>query len=390
VYKIRKHDKIAEIGLAELPSSWNCSTDEKNPDGIILRSYKLQASEFGESLLAVGRAGAGVNNIPVAECTQKGIVVFNTPGANANAVKELTVAALLLSSRRLVESVNALKAIADHDDIDKKAEKLKGDFAGPELAGKTLGIVGLGAIGVLVSQAAVGLDMKVVGYDPGISVQNAWNIPREVKQATSLESLVAECDYLTVHVPLVDATKNLINAGLLAKMKAGIRLVNLSRAEIMSVPDVLEAMNDGKVASLATDFADSRLLNHPKVLTFPHMGASTPEAEDNCAVLACAQVRDFLVTGNIRNSVNFPSAHLEPKADGKRVAILHKNVPKMLATISEVFGNHNLNIADMVNASKGEVAYTMLDVDGNPDAALAKELGQIAGVMKVRVLSRAR
>jgi D-3-phosphoglycerate dehydrogenase len=313
-------------------------------------------------------------------------VVFNTPGANANAVKELAVAALLLSSRRLVESVTALKAVTDRTDFDKKAENLKGDFAGPELAGKTLGSVGLGAIGVLVSQAAVGLDMKVIGYDPFISVQNAWNIPREVRQATSLESLVADCDYLTIHVPLMDSTKNQINAGLIAKMKPGVRLINLARAEVMSVPDVVAALKEGTISRLVTDFADERLIELPQVLTFPHMGASTPEAEDNCAVLACAQLRDYLRFGNIRNSVNFPNVYLEPRTGSPRVALLHKNVPKMLATISEVFGSRNLNITDMVNASRGEVAYTLLDVEGTPDSETVKGLEALAGVMKVRVI----
>lgn len=386
MWKIRKHDKIAEVGLAELPSGFSLSTDEKAPHGLILRSYKLTSAEFGPDLLAIGRAGAGVNNIPVAECTPKGIVVFNTPGANANAVKELAVAALLMSSRGLVQSVAALKGLTDRTDFDKKAEKLKGDFAGPEIAGKTLGIIGLGAIGVLVSQAAVGLDMKVIGYDPYISVQNAWNIPREVRQSTSLEALVAECDYITIHVPLVDATRNLVNAGLISKMKKGVRLINLARAEIMSVPDVVTALKEGHIAQLVTDFADERLIDLPQVLTFPHMGASTPEAEDNCAVLACAQVRDYLRHGNIRNSVNFPNVYLEPRPGSPRVAILHKNVPKMLATISEVFGSRNLNITDMVNASRGEVAYTLLDVEGTPDAETVKHLEGLTGVMKVRII----
>lgn len=386
MFTIRKHDKIAEIGLAEL-TGLPVSTDEKNPDGIVLRSHKIQNAEFGEKLLAIGRAGAGVNNIPVEECTQKGIVVFNTPGANANAVKELVIASLLLSSRRIVDSVIALKQVSDRTDIDKKSEKMKAEFAGPEIAGKTLGVVGLGAIGVLVSQAAVGLDMKVIGYDPALSVQNAWNIPREVKQAAHLDTLVAECDYITIHVPLLDATKGLVNAALISKMKTGVRLVNLARSEIVNVPDLVAALKSGKVSFYTCDFADDRLLDLPNVLTFPHLGASTPEAEDNCAVLACRQVREYLERGNIRNSVNFPNVSLEPKIGKPRLSIIHKNVPKMLATISDAIGAVNANIDDMMNASRGEAAYTLLDLDALPDPALVAALQKIPGVVKVRVIA---
>jgi D-3-phosphoglycerate dehydrogenase len=385
MYKIRKHDKIAEVGLAHL-KGLTLSTDEKNPEGIILRSYKLQASEFGEKLLAIGRAGAGVNNIPVPDATAKGIVVFNTPGANANAVKELVMASLLLSSRRIIDSANALRAIADRTDIDKKSEKMKAEYAGPEIAGKTLGVVGLGAIGVLVAQAAVGMEMNVIGYDPYLSIQNAWNIPREVKQALNVDSLVAECDYITIHVPLVDSTRGMFNETLFSRMKPGARLVNLARSEIVNIPDLIKAIEQEKVAAYTCDFPDERLLDNPKVITFPHLGASTPEAEDNCAVLACQEVRDYLEHGVIHNSVNFPNVHLERKPGCPRIGLLHKNVPKMLATISEAIGTANINIADMMNASRGDVAYTLLDVENEPSQAVLESLSKLPGVMRVRLI----
>ncbi len=385
MYKIRKHDKIAEVGLDHL-KGLDVSTEEKNPDGIILRSYKLQTAEFGDKLLAIGRAGAGVNNIPVPDATAKGIVVFNTPGANANAVKELVMASLLLSSRRIIDSAAALKAISDRTDIDKKSEKMKSEFAGPEIARKTLGVIGLGAIGVLVAQAAVGMEMNVIGYDPYISIQNAWNIPREVKQSLSVDSLVADCDYITIHVPLMDSTKGMFNEALFARMKPGARLVNLARSEIVNIPDLIKALDSGVLSAYVCDFPDERLLDHPKVTTFPHLGASTPEAEDNCAVLACQEVRDYLEHGVIRNSVNFPNVHLERKPNCPRIGLLHKNVPKMLAIISEAIGVANINIDDMMNASRGEVAYTLLDVEQTPSPAVLETLSKLPGVMRVRLI----
>lgn len=386
MYSIRKNDKISEQGLNLLSDDLKLSTDEKNPDGILLRSYKLPVAEFGDKLLAIARAGAGVNNIPVDECSKKGIVVFNTPGANANAVKELVIAGLLMSSRKLVQSVVDLKAVSDRTDIDKKSEKMKSEYIGPEISGKTLGIVGLGAIGVMVAQAAVGLNMKVIGYDPFLSIMNAWNIPSTVEQAKSLDSMLAKCDYISFHIPVTEKTKNMINSGFLSKMKDGVRILNFARGELVSVPDMVDALNEGKVACYVNDFADERLLDNPKVITFPHLGASTPEAEDNCAILACRQIEDYLKNGNITNSVNYPALQMD-RTSGARITVLHLNKNGMIQHISDLIAKAGGNIKEMANRSNGDYAYTILDLDKSLSDSLSGDLEKIEGVIRVRIIN---
>jgi D-3-phosphoglycerate dehydrogenase / 2-oxoglutarate reductase len=386
--KVRSVNNISDLGISLLKDAFEI-TEATDPSvhGIVLRSHKLPPEEMGENLLAVARAGAGVNNINVELCSQRGIAVFNTPGANANAVKELVIAGMLMSSRKLTEGAVALQTMSDKTDIAKKAEKIKADYGGPELLGKTLGIVGLGAIGSLVAQAAIGMGMKVVGFDPYLSVGNAWRIPNQAELAGSLEALLAKSDYLTLHVPAIKETNDMVNAALIAKMKKGIRVLNFARGEIVNNKDMLAAIESGQVAYYVSDFAEEVLMGKKNVLCLPHLGASTPEAEDNCAVMACEEIRDYLLNGNILNSVNLPNANL-PRSPSKlpRVAVLHKNVPKMLMQINDLIGGAGLNIAEMVNASRGDIAYTLLDTNAAPSADVVGKIKAIDGVLRVRVL----
>lgn len=387
MYQIQTLNKISKKGLAVLDSnSYNVAEEVKNPDGIILRSFKMHDMELPSSLRAVARAGAGVNNIPIDKCTENGIVVFNTPGANANAVKELVIAALLLSSRKIVQGIEWAKTlVGEGDAVSSLIEKGKSNFAGPEIQGKTLGVVGLGAIGVRVANAAHHLGMDVVGYDPFLSVDAAWHLTRFAHKANSLDELLSKADYVTIHVPATPSTKGMFNSEAFANMKKGARLLNFSRGELVDENDVQAALESGELASYITDFASEALLKNEKVICLPHLGASTPESEENCAVMAANELKDFIENGNIKNSVNFPNCDMG-KAEGARVTVLHKNVPSMIKNITDVFASRDVNIANMLNKSKGDNAYTMIDVDGKCDTALVDQIEAMTDVIKVTLL----
>ena len=386
MFKIQTLNKISKKGLAVLDANYTCADEIENPDGIILRSFKMHDMELPASLRAVARAGAGVNNIPIDKCTDQGIVVFNTPGANANAVKELVIAALFLASRGIVQGINWAKTlIGEGDAVGSLVEKGKSNFVGPEIEGKTLGVVGLGAIGVRVANAAHHLGMDVVGYDPYLSVDAAWSLTRYAHKANSLDELLEKADYITIHVPATPSTKGMFNSEAFAKMKKDARLLNFSRGELVDETDVQAALENGDLAAYVTDFASEALLKNDKVICMPHLGASTPESEENCAVMAAAEIKDFLENGNIKNSVNFPNCDMG-KVNGARITILHKNVPSMIKNITDVFASDGVNISNMLNKSKGDNAYTMIDVEGRCDQVVADEIAAMDGVIKVTIL----
>lgn len=386
MYQIQTLNKISKKGLARLGDNFTCADEMENPNGIILRSFKMHDMELPASLRAVARAGAGVNNIPIDKCTENGIVVFNTPGANANAVKELVLTALLLSSRKIVQGISWVKTLAGQGDaISGLVEKGKSNFVGPEIEGKTLGIVGLGAIGVRVANAAHHLGMDVIGYDPYLSVDAAWHLTRFAHKANDLQTLLEKADYISIHVPATPETKGMFNSEAFAAMKTGARLLNFSRDSLVDEADVLEALNSGKLACYVTDFASEALLAHEQVLCMPHLGASTPESEENCAVMAADQLKDFLENGNIVNSVNFPNCNMG-KVGGTRITVLHKNIPNMIKQFTDVLASRNVNIENMLNKSRGDNAYTMIDIANNCDTAVIREIEEIEGIIKVTVL----
>ena len=387
MYTIRTLNNIAKTGLAKLPEQ-NFVIDEKaeNPEGIILRSFDMHKMELNESLLAVARAGAGTNNIPIEKCTQKGVPVFNTPGANANAVKELVLAGLFASSRRIIAGAAWVQGLKDNcESVEKAVEAGKKEFTGPEIAGKTLGVIGLGAIGSRVANCAIELGMEVYGYDPYISIEAAWNLSSQVHHCVNLNDMLPLCDYITIHVPYLPTTKDTINAQTLALCKDGVKILNYARGELVNTAALLEAMDTGKVSGYMTDFPSEALLSRPGVICTPHLGASTPEAEDNCAVMAAQEISDYLKNGNITHSVNMPEVH-QPRAGGKRICIIHKNEPGMISQITALTTEAGLNIENMVNKSKKNMAYTMLDATGAVDAALAAKLSAIPAVIRVRIL----
>lgn len=385
MYKVKILNKIAKVGLDVLDDKYTIGEEVENPDGIILRSFNMHEMELPESLRGIARAGAGVNNIPVEKCSEAGIVVFNTPGANANAVKELVIAGLLLASRKIVKGIEWAKTLKDlGDDVSKTVEKGKSGFAGPEIQGKTLGIIGLGAIGVRVANAAHALGMDVIGYDPYLSVDAAWHMTRSAQKADSLDAVLENSDYISVHVPANKDTKGMFNKDTFKKMKKGARLLNFSRGELVCDNDVIEALADGTLSAYVTDFASDTLLKDDNVIVMPHLGASTPESEDNCAVMAARELKDFLENGNINNSVNFPSCDMG-KVTSSRVAVAHKNIPTMLSKISHVFADDNINIENMLNKSKGDNAYTLIDVSGELTEDIADELKAVEGVIRVTV-----
>lgn len=388
MYKIQTLNKISSVGLENFPrDTYEVASDINNPDAILVRSQEMHGMALSESVKAVARAGAGTNNIPIPELTEKGVVVFNTPGANANAVKELVILALLISSRPVVAASKWVAGLAGKgDEIPALAEKGKSQFVGPELKGKTLGVIGLGAIGAMVANTAIELGMNVVGYDPFLSVASAWSLNREVQHAETLDVVFTKADYITIHVPQTNDTKGMINAAALRTMKDGVRIINLARGGLVNNADMLAALASGKVAAHVTDFADEELLKNEKVICLPHLGASTPEAEDNCAVMAVKELRDFLETGAIANSVNFPKAKIDGDipANGTRLCIAHRNVPGMIANFTSVLSKENLNINGMIDQNKNDTAYALLDVDGTvSDGALAA-LSAIDGVINVR------
>lgn len=363
-----------------------CYNISKDADAIIVRSYNLHELKLADSLFAIGRAGAGVNNIPIDNCTESGVVVFNTPGANANAVKELVLCGLLLSSRKIITGVNWTANQKEHgEDVPKLIEKNKKQFKGTEVKGKKLGVIGLGAIGMLVANDALALGMEVDGYDPYLSVENAWKLSKDVNKADNIDSLISDSDYITIHVPLVDATRGMINKKMLSKMKDGVRIMNFSRDELVNTSDLIEALGNGKINSYVTDFPNSQLIGVENVVTIPHLGASTAEAEENCAVMITDQIMDFLKNGNIINSVNFPPCKLE-RNGSERITIVNRNIPGMIERITDVFAGAGLNIEEMLNKSRGDVAYTIFDVKGEINDGVLQKIAEIEGVLKVRKL----
>ena len=388
-FTIKTLNSIRDAGLAELGGGGLVIDDDaENPDGIVLRSADLHSRPIPDNVKGIARAGAGVNNIPIEECNRRAVVVFNTPGANANGVKELVVSALLLSSRRISEGIEWTRSIADRgDEIPALVEKEKKRFAGPEIAGKTLGIVGLGAIGVMVANAASELGMNVIGYDPYISVSAAWGLRRNVKRAKTLDELLPVSDYLTVHAPLSEKTEGLIGKDVLSGAKRGVGVINVARGPLVDECAILEALDDGTVSRYATDFPTSRLLQHPEVIPIPHLGASTLESEDNCAIMAARQLREFLTTGNITNSVNFPDCAM-PVSDDYRIVIANRNIPNMVGQIARVLGEENANISDLINRHRDGLAYNILDLDGEISDAAIEELRGIDGVITARVIGR--
>ncbi len=385
MYDILTLNKIAKCGTDAFDQAKYTVADAvENPDAIMVRSAAMHDMQFGNKLLAIARAGAGVNNIPVDRCAEEGIVVFNTPGANANAVKELVIAGLLLSSRKVTDAIDWVSTLKGQEDIGKKVEKGKSNFAGPEISGKTLGVIGLGAIGVLVANAAMSLGMKVIGYDPFLSVKAALSLKPGVKTVTDVNDLYAASDYVTIHVPYNADTKGTICEKSIAVMKDGVRILNFARGELADTAAVLAAVESGKIACYITDFPSDELIGVKNVICVPHLGASTPESEDNCAVMAASELIDYIENGNIRNSVNFPNA--EMNAAGTKICVLHKNVPAVISEITTILGKASINIDNMINASKKDYAYTLIDAAGNISEDIAAKLSAAENVIKVRVI----
>ena len=384
MFNILTLNKIAAVGTSRLGENYTYGDDVQNPDAVLVRSAAMHDMEFAGNLLAIARAGAGTNNIPKDVCSEKGIVVFNTPGANANAVKELVIAGLLLSSRKITEGADWAKTLKGNGDaVGKMVEKGKSQFVGPEIKGKTLGVIGLGAIGILVANCAVALGMNVIGFDPFMSVTNALKLDPAVKLMKSGEDVMVNCDYLTIHVPLTADTKDMVDAEMIAKMKDGVRILNFSRDGLVNSTAVLEAVKSGKVSKYVTDFATDDIIGEENIICLPHLGASTPESEDNCAVMACDELKEYLENGNIINSVNYPALSLaRSSTENVRFCVMHRNVPELLKKVlSEVNGN----VENMLSKSRGDYAYSIIDVaDGNPDNSAA--IAAIDGVIRVRAI----
>ena len=384
MFNIQTLNKISPIGMERFGADYNCGDNVENPDAIILRSFNMHDMEIPSTVKAIARAGAGVNNIPIEKCTEKGIVVFNTPGANANAVKELAIAALLLGSRKIVDGINWAQTLTG-DDVAKQVEAGKSAYAGPELYGKTLGVIGLGAIGAQLANAATHLGMKVYGHDPYITVAAAWHLSKSVINAPSRDDIYANCDYISLHVPATAETKHMINKETIAKMKDGVRIINLARADLVNADDIKEALASGKVASYVVDFPTPETVGVPGIVTIPHLGASTPESEENCALMAVAELKDYLESGNIKNSVNFPDAVI-PHTGDTRICIFHKNVPNMLAQITAVLSEQKINVENLINRSKKDNAYTLVEIIGKVTDESVKAIEAIDEVIKVRVI----
>lgn len=381
--KLQLLNKIAKVGLDELRADYEIGETVENPDGILVRSAVMHDMELGSNLLAVARAGAGVNNIPIDRCSQQGVVVFNTPGANANGVRELAVCALLLAARDVVGGIEWAKTLTE--DVAKQVEKGKSKFAGTEIAGKTLGVIGLGAIGGMLANTAIHLGMKVIGCDPFLSVEGAWNLSRHVSRAATFDEIFEQADYITLHVPATAQTKGMINADSIAKMKDGAKLINLARADLVNAADLVAALESGKISAYVTDFPTEEILHAPHAVAIPHLGASTEESENNCAVMAARELEDYLLNGNITNSVNFPNVSL-PRTGAARICALHANVPAVLTQITGALSDEGVNIENMTNKSKGDNAYTVLDVAAAPSAAALARISAISGMFKVRVI----
>ena len=382
--KIQLYNKISNKGLILFNGEYEIGENIENPDGILVRSAKLHDIPLDGNLKAIARAGAGVNNVPVDKCSEKGIVVFNTPGANANAVKELVLAGMLLSARPTFKAMQWLETVKDDENLEQLAEKEKSRFKGCELAGKTIGVIGLGAIGIKVANMALHLGMEVYGCDPYLSVQSAWQLSRNVKLVNSNDEIFARCDYISLHVPMTPNTKNMIDATAFNKMKDGVTILNYARGGLVDEDAMLEAMNNGKVKNYVSDFASPKMMKHENYICTPHLGASTPEAEENCAVMAVNQMRDYLENGNITNSVNLPNVSME-RSGAIRITCFHKNEPNMLAQISQTISAAGLNIENMINKSKKEYAYTIVDVDQANVDDVVNKLNTIPAILKVNV-----
>ncbi len=392
MHKVLTLNQISVRGLDRFPrEDYELASEFTHPDAILLRSHKLSTDEIADTVTCIGRAGAGTNNIPVAECTKRGIPVFNAPGANANAVKELVAAGLLLGSRGIVEGISYVGTLADMKDeaeLNKLLEAQKKQFKGSEITGKTLGVVGLGAIGSLVAEMGLTLGMEVCGYDPALSVEAAWRLSSQVQKMDALASLFARSDYITLHLPVLDSTRGLVNTELLQQVRPGTCLLNFARQEIVDTDAVVAALEEGNLRRYITDFPQPSLIGRDDVILMPHIGASTDEAEENCAVMAADQIRDFLEHGNIRNSVNFPTLQLEP-ADGVRLAISNENVPAMLGKLLSLLAEENINVIDLLNKSRDEVAYNLIDLACKPSDEVLDKMRAIEGVINVRVIGDA-
>ncbi len=388
MYRIKTLNKIAPVGLAELDAErFTVGDDVSGEDGILVRSAKLHDYAFPENLLAIARAGAGTNNIPVDRCAEQGIVVFNTPGANANAVKELVLCALLLSSRDVLGGADWVRqqAMTEGVDVAAAVEKGKSAFVGPEIYRKTLGVIGLGAIGALVCNIALSMGMDVYGYDPFLSVDAALRLDRHIHVVKDENELFRQADYITIHVPCVDATRGSINADAISRMKDGVRIINLARGELVNDDDMIAALESGKVSCYVTDFPNNKITLAKHVVAIPHLGASTPESEDNCAVMAARELQDYILNGNITNSVNYPTVSMD-RTGVARICVAHRNIPAMLANITMLLSQQGINVDHMTNKSKGDYAYTILELNRDVEDAVVEEITQIPGVLRVRVL----
>jgi len=387
MFKILTLNNISVTGLDRLPlNNYEIASEIEQPDAILLRSFKMQDMEIPDTLKAVGRAGAGVNNIPVEKMTTMGIPVFNTPGANANAVKELVIAAMLMASRNLTQAWDYARNLEGDDAVIAKAvEAGKKKYVGTELPGKTLGVIGLGAIGGQIANAVIALGMNVIGYDPTVTIQHAWKLSAEVERALSFEELLSAADYITFHVPLIDATRNMLNAESIKHMKKNAIVLNFARGGIVDDAAIINALNEEQLYAYINDFPTNENKNHPRAVSLPHLGASTLEAEDNCAVMVADQVRDYLENGNITNSVNFPEMKM-PRAGASRIAISNSNVPKMVGQITSVLADSGINIVDMLNKSRGDIAYNLLDLGTEVGEDIADKIKKIEGVLAVRII----
>lgn len=386
MYKYHCLNPISAVGLDQLDENYVNVETAKGADAILVRSAKMHEMEFDKNLKVIARAGAGVNNIPLERCAEEGVVVFNTPGANANGVKELVIAGMLLAARDIIGGINWVQEYEEDGDIAKITEKKKKVFAGTELEGKKLGVIGLGAIGVLVANAAVHLGMEVYGYDPYVSVDSAWRLSRNIHHAKTADEIYKECDYITVHVPALEDTKGMINKDAISLMKKGVVILNFARDVLVNQEDIVDALVSEKVRCYVTDFPTKEIVGVRGAIVIPHLGASTEESEDNCAKMAAAEVKDFLENGNITHSVNFPDCDMGAKGEGERITILHKNIPNMIGQFTALLAEKNMNIEVMTNKSRKEYAYTMLDVDGTVSEDVEAQLAVVEGVLKVRVI----
>ncbi len=388
MYKIQTLNKISPVGLERFShKDYEVASEFSDPDAIVVRSFKMHDMDFGKNLKAIARAGAGVNNIPLQRCSKEGIVVFNTPGANANAVKEIVLASMFLAARDINGGISWVQSILDKgDEVPSLVEKEKSNFAGSEIKGKTLGVIGLGAIGAMVANDAISLGMDVIGYDPYISVDAAWELSSKVQKATGLETMLSQVDYITIHVPLMEQTKNMLNSEKFEMMKDGVKIINFARGGLVNNEDLKAAISSGKVSCYVTDFPDASILGVKGIIPIPHLGASTKESEENCAVMAVDQVKEYLENGNIKNSVNFPNCVLPRVVGDKRLVIANENIPNMISEITALLADKSINICDMINKSRGDYAYNIIDIAGDLSQDVLDALQQINGIISVRLI----